>query len=155
MNPGNRPPLGFSKLEIAFILVLAALVGLLVITRFLDLSQTAKQSVDSGVVAAVRQGIAEYAQESKVRERLPIFPLLLDDADTGEVTSRNPFFTRVVKNGLAVNGWIKTGRNGYRAPNGALFHYDPETGDFVAATDETILPKPRSSQIRPPASTED
>ena len=154
MNPGNSRLLGFSKLEIAFILVLVALVGVLAITRYLDLSVTARQSVDSGVVAAVRKGIADYALESQDRGRFPVYPPLLDQADIGEVTSRNPFFTHVVENGLAVIGWVKTGPDAYRAPDGESFTYVPGTGDFSAAANSIAPRMPRPSRTQPPASTD-
>lgn len=84
MSPGNARPMGFTKLEVAFILVLVALVGMLAVTRFFDLSLTARQSVDTGVIAAVRQGISDYAMESRDLGRRPVYPPLLDHADTGE-----------------------------------------------------------------------
>ncbi len=152
MTPGNSRLLGFSKLETAFILVLVTLVGVLAITRYLDLSLTARQSVDSGVVAAVRKGIADYALESQDLGRLPVYPPLLDQADIGEVTSQNRFFTHVVEHGLAVTGWVKTGPGAYRAPNGESFTYAPGTGDFSAANG--IAPRmPGPSRTQPPAST--
>lgn len=40
MNRSNGRTLGFSRLEVAFIVVLVALVGVLAITRYPDLSRT-------------------------------------------------------------------------------------------------------------------
>lgn len=40
MNRSNGRTPGFSRLEMAFILVLVALVGVIVITQYLDLSRT-------------------------------------------------------------------------------------------------------------------
>lgn len=103
MNRSNGRTPGFSRLEVAFILVLIALVGVLTITQYLDLSRTAKQSVDSRV-AALRGGISDYALESRDRGRLPIYPPRLEDAEAGLVRSRNRFFTHVIEHGLAING---------------------------------------------------
>ena len=130
MSPGNARPMGFSRLEMAFILVLVALVGILAVTRFFDLSLTAQQAVDKGVVAAVRKGISDYADAARSFGRLPVYPPRLDHAETGAATPHNPFFTEVVEDGLAVSGWLKTGPNRYRGPNSESFSYDPETGNF-------------------------
>ena len=142
MNPGKGRPLGFGRLEVAFIVVLVALVGVLAVTRFFDLSLAARQSVDTGVVAAVREGISDYALASREFGRHPVYPSLLDHADAGEATTRNRFFTAVVENGLAVTGWTKTGPNSYRAPHGETYAYDPGTGAFAIPENEAA---PRTS----------
>ncbi len=156
MNPGkSRPLLGFSRLEVAFIVVLLALVGVLAVTRFFDLSLTARQSVDSGVVTAVRGGIADYALASRDFGRVPVYPPLLDHADAGEATIRNRFFTAVVENGLAVSGWTKTGPNSYRAPDGEAYAYDPETGAFAVSENTSASARTSSpAETRSPASSE-
>jgi len=154
MSPGNARPMGFTKLEVAFILVLVALVGMLAVTRFFDLSLTARQSVDTGVIAAVRQGISDYAMESRDLGRRPVYPPLLDHADTGEVTSHNRFFTQVIENGLAVSGSTKTGRHLYRGPNGESLSYDPNTGNFDVARNNPDAATPGPSGTRPPASSD-
>ncbi len=153
MTPGKgRPLLGLSRLEMAFIVVLLALVGVLAVTRFLDLSLTARQSVDAGVVAAVRGGIADYASVSRDFGRVPVYPPLLDHANAGEATIRNRFFTAVVENGLAVSGWTKTGPNSYRAPDGEAYAYDPETGAFAFSKSETAPGTSAPAPTRLPAS---
>ncbi len=100
MNRSSGPPPGFSRLEMAFIPVLIALVGVLAVTQYLDLSLTARQSVHDGVVAAVRKGISDYAVESRDRCRRPVYPPLLDAAETGEAKPQNRFFSHVVEHGF-------------------------------------------------------
>ncbi len=155
MSSGNARPMGFSRLEIAFILVLIALVGIPAVTQFLDLSLTARQSVDQGVIAAVRKGIADYAQAARNFDRLPIYPPLLDRADTGAATPRNPFFTEVIEDGLAVSGWLKTGPHSYRGPKGELLNYDAQTGDFGTAPHDADAGAPGAAQSPQPAAEEE
>ena len=146
MKQRSGPSLGFSRLELAFILVLIALGGVLAITQYLDLSRTAEQSVETGVIEAVRKGISDYARDSREFGRLPIYPPQLDDAGTGEARARNRLFTYVVRYGLAVSGWTKTGQNQYQAPNRDIFIYDPETGSFATRVSDSVPSAPHAPE---------
>lgn len=109
---------------------LAALVGILAVTKYLDLSELTEGSMESGVIVAVQEGLIGYAEESRDIGRQPVYPETLDQAQIGETDMRNPFFANVLDRGVAVTGWSKTGKNTYTTPNGTGYVYDPVTGQF-------------------------
>jgi len=109
---------------------LAALVGILAVTKYFDLSELTEGSMESGVILAVQEGLTGYAGESRDIGRQPVYPETLDQARIGDTGMRNPFFANVLDRGIAVSGWSKTGKNTYTTPSGAAYTYDPDTGRF-------------------------
>ena len=122
--------LGIARLQMGFFVLLVIFGGLLAVTKYLDLSVLVKGSMDQGVVRAIRQGIAAYAEESRDRGSTPLYPPVLDDAKAGQAAQQNPFFSTVLQRGVAVDGWAKVGRYEYRTPSGERYVYDPLTGEF-------------------------
>jgi len=123
---------GFSRLEIGFFALLVVFGGLLAFTKYQDLSRLVEGSMDEGVIKAVQQGIAAYADESRELGSTSLYPSKLDEAETGVSTPQNLFFSNVLPKGIAVAGWAKTGPNEYRAPSGKELVYDPQKGSFGA-----------------------
>ena len=126
---------GYSRLEIAFMLVLGIFIGLLAVTKYLELSTAAKEAMEPGLIEGVRSGIAAYAEEAKSRGNSKLFPSTLDDAASGAATPRDPFFGRVLEKGVAVEGWSKLERNHYLTPSGNTIVYHPESGEFLYSSD--------------------
>lgn len=123
---------GYSLLEIAFITLLIALVGILAVTKYMELSTSSKESVEAGVLVGVQEGLSSYVDKFEDRRSGQIYPSFLDSADIGEATPQNLFFENVLDRGIAVSGWSKTGINKYRAPSGKVYTYDPGSGIFEA-----------------------
>ena len=128
---------GYSRLEIAFILVLVLFVGLLAVTKYFDISREAEQAMEPGLIEGVRDGIAAYAEESRSRGNSQHYPTVLDEAEPGASTSRDLFFDRVLEKGVAVEGWSKLERNQYRTPSGKRIVYNPQTGEFLISAEGT------------------
>ena len=128
---------GYSRLEIAFMLVLVIFVGLLAITKYLEISKDAEQAMEPGLIEGVRAGIASFAEEARDRGNSQLYPNVLDDAEPGPVTARDPYFGRVLDRGVAVEGWSKLAKNRYRTPSGKSVVYNPETGEFFISAEET------------------
>jgi hypothetical protein len=147
---GKKRSLGISRLEIGFFALLIVFGGLLVTTKYLDLSILVDGSMEQGVIKAVREGIAAYAMESRDRGRTVLYPAMLDDAETGVATPQNLFFSNVLQRGIAVEGWTKAGQYEYRAPAGEKFIYDPQTGSFEMHGSMTAKGMDHSSQNRQP-----
>ena len=126
---------GYSRLEIAFFIVLALLVGLLAVTKYLETSRDAEQAMEPGLIEGVRAGISSYAEEARDRGSSQLYPNVLDEAESGPVTARDPYFGRVLDRGVAVEGWSKLGKNRYRAPSGRIVVYNPATGEFLVSPD--------------------
>ncbi len=127
---GKTRSLGITRLEMGFLALLIVFVGLLATTKYQDLSITVADSVEQGVIEALRQGVAAYAEKSRYRGSTLLYPSELDEAKIGAATPQNLFFANVLQKGIAVEGWAKTGRYEYRAPSGEMFEYDPQTGSF-------------------------
>ena len=125
-----EPSRGATRLEIAFIVVIVATVGLLAVTKYLDLSVAVEESAESGVIAAVREAISEHAERAQTQGGQSVFPRVLDKARVGEASSSNPLFSNVLQVGIAITGWAKLEDNLYRTPSGERFVYDPTSGYF-------------------------
>ncbi len=145
---GKTRSLGITRLEMGFLAILIIFVGLLAITRYQDLSITVADSMEQGVVMAVRQGVAAYAEKSRYRGSVSPYPSVLDEAKIGAATSQNLFFAYVLQKGIAVEGWTKAGHHEYRAPSGEMFDYDPQTGSFEARRGMSANSMDHSSQTR-------
>jgi hypothetical protein len=130
MFSGKTRSLGISRLEIGFFALLVVFVGLLAVTKYLDLSILIEDSMEQGVIRGVREGIAAYAGKSRDRGSASLYPPALDEAETGDATPQNLFFSNVLQRGIAVEGWTKAGQYEYRVPTGNKFIYDPQTGSF-------------------------
>lgn len=137
MQKTDSKSAGYSRLEIAFMLVLVIFVGLLVVTKYLEISEDAKQAMEPGLIEGVRAGIASFAEEARDRGSSQLYPNVLDDAESGPVTARDPYFGRVLDRGVAVEGWSKLAKNRYRTPSGKSVVYNPETGEFLFSAEET------------------
>jgi len=130
---------GYSRLEIAFMLVLALFVGLLAVTKYIDVSKDAEQAMEPGLIDGVRSGISSYAEEARYRGSSQLYPNVLDEAEPGPVTARDPYFGRVLDRGVAVEGWSKLEKNQYRTPSGKRVVYNPETGEFLVSPQEIAV----------------
>ena len=123
---------GYSRLEIAFIFVLVLFVGLLAVTKYLEISEDAEEAMEPGLIKGVRAGIAAYAEESLERGNSQRYPNVLDEAEPGPATARDPYFGRVLEKGVAVEGWSKLEKNQYRTPSGKTMVYYPQSGEFLS-----------------------
>ncbi|MCP3670588.1 MAG: hypothetical protein GY814_09165 [Gammaproteobacteria bacterium] len=136
MNLLNHRQSGASRLEIAFIAVMVISLGLFAYTKYVDISIASKASVEDGLIEAVRNGIHDYAVDSKKAGSSTLYPPFLDKAQLGAATPENMLFTFVtgkrifVGSGVAVDGWAKTATNQYTAPSGKKYLYTPKTGVF-------------------------
>ncbi|MCB1861986.1 MAG: hypothetical protein KDI47_09680 [Gammaproteobacteria bacterium] len=141
MQKRDSKSAGYTRLEIAFMLVLVILVGLLAVTKYLELSEDAEQAMEPGLIEGVRKGIASYAEEARDRGSSQLYPNVLDDAESGPVTARDPYFGRVLDRGVAVAGWSKLATNRYRTPSGKSVEYNPDTGELlISAVEMAPLP---------------
>ena len=131
MLPQAKSSLGYTRLGMAFGVVLVVFGVLLAVTKFRDLTDLTEGSMDEGVVNAVQKGISAFAKSSKGSGRpASPYPDVLDEADVGPSTPNNLFFFYVLPKGIAVEGWAKTGRNEYRSPSGGSYVYDAQAGTF-------------------------
>ena len=122
---------GYTRLEIGFTVLLITFVLLFAGTKYLDTSKMAREAVEEGVIEGVRASIADYAQYARSHNVSPIYPRALGNAQIGDATPRNRFFSIVLeKGGIAVVGWAKTGVHEYRTPSGKRYVYNPQTGEF-------------------------
>ena len=121
---------GYTRMGVAYTLLLITFVGLLAVTRYFDLSTAAEQSGEAGVVSAVRQNLTQVRDIAALSKGKTKFPLTLDDARLGQADKTNRFFGHIIEHGVAVEDWKKTGRFDYISPSGREYSYDPTSGRF-------------------------
>lgn len=126
---GNQ--FGASRLAVTFPLLLLALVVILGVTKYFELSGKAESSVEEGVVSAIRQGVADHAERARGSGQKRVFPVVLDTARVGRATMQNEFFGNVLERSIAVDGWEKMSEHEYKAPSGERYVYDPGRGTFT------------------------
>ena len=146
MSPRKKLSLGITRLEMGFFAVLVIFGGLLATTKYLDLAIFVEDSMEQGVIEAVREGISAYREESLKRGGTSRYPPVLDGAETGRSTPQNLFFSKVLERGIAVEGWAKTNPYQYLTPSGTIFIYDPLTGNFDTHESATATDRVHSSQ---------
>ncbi len=146
MHNEHSSATGYSRLEIAFFLALLLLVGLPAVTKYFELSRDAEQAMEPGLIEGIRAGIAAYAEESLERGSSQRYPNVLDEAAPGPVTPRDPFFSRVLEKGVAVEGWSKLEKNQYRTPSGRRIVYNSQTGEFMFSSEN----QPSNPEHSPP-----
>ena len=136
----RRRPAGFTLIEIAVLIVVISVVGLIALSRFFDFSRQAQDRAETGVIASVRDSLRYYGAESKAKARTPTYPPTLDAASAGPSSSSNPFFTAVLIHGTQDGTWTKSSATRYRSPGGTSYVYDPNEGTFLeSATPLTPL----------------
>lgn len=149
MLPQAKSSRGYTRLGMAFAVVLVVFGVLLAVTKYLDLTDLTEGSMDEGVVKAVQQGISAYAKNSKGSGRpASPYPDVLDEADLGDSTPNNLFFFYVLPKGIAVEGWAKTGKNEYRSPSGGIYVYDSLSGTFALQSASRDAPEYDPGRIK-------
>ncbi len=118
----------FTIIELVTTLVILGLLATFALVRYLDLRSEADRSVELNVVGAVKSGISNFGLDSSMRNRIPLFPAVLDNAADGNSSSSNPFFT-IVLSQIDIGNWSKLGL-AYLSPTGNIYNYDSATGMF-------------------------
>ncbi len=126
-------------MELALVVTIIAILALLVIPRFLNLSDEALKNQEVGTIAAIRDGISLYRMESEMENRIPIYPPQLDTANNEPSAPDNILFSEVLQTGIRDGSWIKDAENRYTSPLEHTFVYDPASGTFLESSALTPL----------------
>ena len=107
------------------VIAVLAILAMIAIPRYVDLTGEAGESVEAQGAGAVRSGIYTYYANNKT------FPVVLDIAGVGDCNDSNACFIFVVtQGGETSENWRKTSATTYRGPAGNTFTYDNESGSF-------------------------
>jgi len=120
---------GFTLIEIILVIAILALLATAAFAYFYNIQDEAVSASEAGVVGAVRAGISNYASESSIQQRVPLYPNVLDSASNGAASLSNPFFANVLENPLTQD-WSKDSALRYTGPTGDSYEYDPALGTF-------------------------
>lgn len=108
------------------VIVVLAILAVVAIPKFTDLSVRANTSAEQGVLGGVRAGISTY----HAAQVIPAYPPTLDSATNNPCSKTNPCFVNVLSQGGITSGWIKTAPLVYKGPTGASYTYVPAVGSF-------------------------
>jgi hypothetical protein len=129
---------GYSLFELIILVVVLSIVCYFIFMSQETLWGPSPDEPESATVERVRLAIHNYGAESRTLDRVPVFPLELDQAGEGEVASEEtPLFTSILKDGIR-SKWKKVHKNQYVFLPGAgkttnpaiIYYYDPVLGSF-------------------------
>ena len=119
----RRSAKAFTLIELVMVIVILGILAAVAIPRFIDLTASANDAAERGVVGGVRAGIYTYYAQNRA------YPASLDGAANGDCTTANACFDTVLAQGGVTADWSKAG-NVYTGPTGATYTYTPATGAF-------------------------
>lgn len=130
---------GYSLIELIILFVVLTIVSIFIWVNRQYFIPNPPPGAEAVTAELVRMAINNYALESQVLERQPLYPRVLDGADIGTVASDwTPLFTHVLPEGIR-STWKKVGANQYVfQQDGAskkveiddIYFYDPGSGSF-------------------------
>lgn len=114
----------FTLIELIMVIVILAIIASIAIPRFVDLSASANQAAEDGVVAGIVTGLTSYYAMNLS------YPPTLGNAPVGSCSDASPCFTNVLGQGGITGDWTKTSAVTYRGPTGSNYTYDSVNGEF-------------------------
>lgn len=119
---------GVTLVEIILVIAILGIIAVFALSHFYELDDDALQAAESGTVAAVRSGINNYALESQIRQRSPLYPAQLDSATNGDASQANPVYTEVLE--VPMTGSWSKNEVFYTSSTGNVYRYSPSNGSF-------------------------
>ena len=114
---------GFTLIELVMIIAILGILAAVAIPRFVDLTTSANEAAEKGVVGGVRAGIYTYYAQYRT------YPGTLGDNAGGDCTDADPCFENVLGQGGVTDDWSKAGLV-YTGPTGSTYTYTPADGSF-------------------------
>jgi len=89
-------------------------------------------AAEKRIVASVKVGVGRYSLEVFSKGRSPAYPPILDEAQNGVASEKNPLFTNVLAYpGVIDRRWRKLLPEVYQGPSKNLYFYNKDSGDFL------------------------
>jgi len=122
------PELTRRTIVIVCVFAVFLLYGLISFVGFLKENMIADEK---RIFASVKVGIGRYSLESFSKERSPVYPPVLDEAQNGFASEKNSLFTNVLAYpGVTDHRWRKLLPEVYQGPRKNLYFYNKDSGDF-------------------------
>ncbi len=115
---------GFTLIELVMVIVILGILAVVAAPKYFNLSASANQAAEQGVVGGVRSGISSYFAQNKA------YPLTLDAALPVACSTANACFTNVLSQGGITSQWTKVSNTLYRGPTGTSYTYTVADGSF-------------------------
>lgn len=119
----------FTLIELIMVIIIIGILAVVAIPKFFSLQTNAQTAAESGIVGAVRSGIATWhANQCANNPGACNYPATLDAATDGNCTAVNPCFGTVLDQAIT-SDWSKAGLV-YTGPTGATYTYTAANGTF-------------------------
>ena len=118
---------GFTLIELIMIIVILGVLAAVAVPQYFNLSTSANDAAEKGVVGGVRSGLQTYFAQNKA------FPATLDGvaAATACAPGANACFVNVLTQGGITSDWTKATATTYTGPAGTTYTYTAGTvGSF-------------------------
>ncbi len=121
---------GFTLIELILVIVLLGFLAVVAISKYYDLTTSARDAAEKGVAGAVRSGILTYFAKNKV------YPATLDGYANRDCSATIKCFDTVLDQGGVQKDWTKDSATAYTGPSGATYTYTAATGAFIGVPED-------------------
>ena len=125
---------GFTLIELAIVILVVAIVAVVTVPKFINLTGETNAKKESYSVGAIRSGINAKHLDNVSRGIMPAYPKFLDSASTGPASVSNPLFGVVLQPEI-IDGWEKLSSTSYKGPAENTYEYNSGNGSFDMAGD--------------------
>lgn len=121
---------GFTLIELITVIVCIGILIYISLPKFIDISDESQVAAEEEMVGHIKTGLQLYHAQTMVNTGSGSYPATLDDAEAGQSSVDNPFFTNITQNPYRGDDWQKESDTTYIGPADGTYVYNSSAGTF-------------------------